>query len=617
MRLQLVAATILFIGLIAAPVSVDAQTSNTVEGYICTGSEHGDECFQPLPDAAVQLVGDGVILSVGAVDESTTSDKGGYFAFSEVPDGEYTLSISRAGFESVAFPVSAAGGSFESYYLMGAELEQTGSVVDVNGPVSSAYLYFYGEDYADATTDRGGEFAVQIRGGYYQISVDQRVLVDGCCQSFLIDGTPLELEVQEIKGRDIPLSGTITDQNGVGIAGVRVNVDQCCNYYPYYQEETAPDGVAYSEPYYGGYQSTETDASGKYSLMISEGWYNLNAYKDGYARAWADGEATSSGVTEDLKMEKFPDKTAVIKGKIMDSAGKGLGDVSISISNEKYGQYECSTYEEYADKEADYEWGCKIIVNKDGSFEAKVMPGYSIVSVYYDHWRGCNQSHNGDGSSSTSCGPNYYQASKVIDFQAGTEHEVNIRLQQRPGPDAVISGYVLDEEGEGITNGRISFNRLDGYSYAWADLDMHGSYKLAVQSGYYSVSVYADGYFRWEGNILIKADSDTPLDIVLTEGTSSYGYCCYAYEGGLDYAEGSDGMIAKPASGSAQGEAISSGQPGQQSDSGDEGFQNLGGLGPYDKQKRNQELADASETPPIGLLLVVAGLLGLARRRQF
>jgi protocatechuate 3,4-dioxygenase beta subunit len=620
MRLQLVAATILFIGLIAAPIGVDAQASSTVSGFLCTGYQ-GADCRQHfIPDAEVQLVGAGVVLTVGAYDESTSTDKGGYFEFTGVDDGEYTLTFTRAAFEDISYTIAVAGDNVGNYHIDGAEIQQTGSVTDSTGPVEAAYVYFYGENFADALSDGEGQFSTALFGGYYEVNVDQRPMAEGSFKEYFLDGTPLDLIVKDAPRRDIALSGTITDQNGAGVAGVRVNIDQCCNNYPYYQEEPSPEGIAYSEPYYyGGYQSTETDAAGTYAFKISEGWYNINAYKDGYANSWAEGEATNSGITEDLVMEKFPDKTAVIKGKIMDKDGNGLADVSISISNEKYGQYECSSYEEYAKQDADYEGGCKIIVNNDGTFEGKVMPGYSIISVYYDHWRGCSQSQNGDGSSSTTCGPNYYRASKVMDLQADTEHEINIRLQQRPEPDAIVSGYVLNNESTPVTSGQINFNRVDGYGYAWADLDNNGSYKLAVQSGYYSVSVSADGYFRWEGNLEIKANSDTPFDVVLTEGKGSYGYCCYSYGYAEDVAYESASpsyatAVARPDSGVASVSASSA--PSQQS-GGDEGFENLGGLGPYDKQARSQQLEAESEAPPLGLLFPIVGLLLLARRRQF
>lgn len=622
MRLTLVAAAILVAGLIAAPLSVEAQSSYDYSGFVCANHDYGDCEGHGLAGAELLLEKDGV-LGVGDVEKSATADDGGHFYFDGLSEGEYTLTISRAGFEAYEASVSISSSLKENHILQGMSVEQAGTVIG-EGPVARASVYFYGDDYYKGQTNDDGEFLMQITAGYYQVEVQHESYRQYYSYQ-LLDGSDIQVDLESVPGRDILLSGTITDQDGSPVAGAQVNLDQCCDYHYHeayasadydegYEHGYAEEDIAYYDPYYGNYQYTETDESGAFSFYVYEGYYSINAWKDGYARGWFEGEADGDTETTSLVMEKFPDKTAVIKGQVTDTNGKGLGPVSISVSNEKYGQYECSTTE--ADYEPDYEWGCKIIVNSDGTFEGTVMPGYSIIHVYFDHWRSCTESHNGDGSYSRNCGPDYYQVSRVADLQPDSETEFKFQLQQRPGADAVVQGYILNDEGETVADGQINFNRVDGYGYAWAEMNQYGSYSLALQSGYYSVSVYADGYFRWEGNLMIAADSTTDFDVVLTEGQSSYGYCCYAYaeDAALDYADTAESRpTASGESHASDGDdSIGDFNEGSNSGSGSEDFENLGGLGPYNKEERTKALETSEDTPGLGAFAAAMALVGIA-----
>ncbi|MGB1697163.1 MAG: carboxypeptidase regulatory-like domain-containing protein [Thermoplasmatota archaeon] len=640
MKLHLVAAAFLITGLIAAPVPVQAQQTHSFEGLVCAGYafEEGWCEWGSLPGATVAIHKDGNLLGIGAVDKSTETGKDGSFAFSDLEAGTYQVSLSRDGFEPVTEPVEVGSESFRTFGLHGAMVEVSGFVESDNGVVSGAAVSFLGDQYLRTETDSNGNFDLELPAGYYTIQAEHKEFRSSSYYQLVDGSNTVSIAMESAPGRDTEIKGVVLDQNGDAVPDVRVNLNQCCGHYEYDEKpreaSTGSSGshggeeVMVSEPYpyYDSYQETVTDANGAFSFYGYEGYYDLNFYKDGYAQVWQSGD-TAQDNTIEVTMEKFPEKTVTIKGKILGEGGKGLGAASISISNEKYGQYECTTYEQDAQGDDDmvhdvyyggyYGYGCSIVMKDDGSFEGKVMPGYSIISIYYDHWRTCDHSQSSDGSSSTSCGTNYYSASLVRNFQADTEYDLTTRLVARPGPDAEVNGYILTEDEKGIANAQINFNRLDGYSYAWAQVDEHGSYRLALVSGYYSVSVYADGYFRWEGNLQIEADSVTPFDVTLTEGQGSYGYCCYHYGYAEDRATTDGAESAPSASHGGHLAAPASGGTGNEgADSDEVPFQNLGGLGPYDKEKRANTVDASNEAPPVALLVACVGLLGFALLRR-
>lgn len=642
MKLHFVAAAFLITGLIAAPVPVQAQETHSFEGLVCAGGSNEDGWCEwgSLPGVTIDIHKDGNVLGFGAVDESAETGKDGTFAFSGLEEGTYQFSLSRDGFEPITEPVEVGAESSRTFGLHGALVDVSGFVESEDGAVGGAVVSFMADEYHQTESDNSGNFALQLTAGYFTIQAEHKEY-RGVSQWQLVDGSAVVSVVMEsAPGRDVEIKGVVVDQNGDAIPDVRVNLNQCCGDYEYESYDEKPreesssggdgsSGTATTEPYpyYDSYQETVTDANGAFSFFAYEGYYDLNFYKDGYAQVWQSGD-TAQDNTIEVEMEKFPEKTVTIKGKILGEDGKGLSAASISISNEKYGQYECTTYEEDAQGEdgdmvqdvyyGGY-YGCSVVMKDDGSFEGKVMPGYSIISIYYDHWRTCDHSGSSDGSSSTTCGTNYYSASLVRNFQADTEYDLTTRLVARPGPDAEVNGYVLTEGEKGILNAQINFNRLDGYSYAWAQVDEHGSYRLALVSGHYSVSVYADGYFRWEGNVEIKAGSVTPFDVTLTEGQSRYGHCCYhdAYaedsaslDGGVPTAS-PGGQPSGYQSSSAGGSGANSGEG-----SGESVFEDLGGLGPYDKEARADNVEASNDTPPVALVVACVGLLGFALLRR-
>lgn len=458
---------------------------------------------------------------------------------------------------------------------------------------------------------------------------------------------------------DAVITGKVVDQAGRGVAGATVSAytygpigyaegdkDQ-----PSTASATTGSGTSSASPsrspYYGG-NSTASAADGSFRLGVYSGENQLSVYRDGYASAYVQvSVASGQTVSQDVTVQKFPDKTARIEGRVTDvRTGQGLPNALVSVTSPLYGAYECSVREgEQGEGETKpmpaedsativapdyYPYpGCSITVHPDGRYEGLVTPGYSIVSVYA--YSDCAESFDADGSSSSACGPQYFSFSRTLDLPANKTTVVNAALRSHPAPDATVSGYLLDKEtGQAIPGAQISFNSEQAYGYGWATTDESGSYAIRLRSGYHSVSVYAEGHLPWSGNLDIKAGS-TDFDVELTPGEPSYGGgCCYAPMYDRAAAESSAGAPAPPMPGAAMGQDGADEDAALSEESSQEVlYQDLGGgLGPYDPEERQHALAGTGDAAPsdsdggldipsAGVLLALAalGAVLLARRR--
>ncbi len=645
--------------LVAFPESASAQApTGSLRGLVCTmdwgdeprpltGTEKMDGCYGSLlPDATVRLQRTDVTTGTGAFDSTVQADRNGAFSFSQVPDGKYAITITRTGFEDHNGQLDVAGGSSYETSLRGKELQVTGRVVDPNGAgIARAQVYLSGATYKELKPGSDGSFSTTLRAGNYYVSANAPGYQQGSLNRLIDGSSALTLTLEPLPPQTSRISGTVTDQLGRPVADVRVTVSQggyCCYEVedgdvppghaapqPAIATESTSAGssgsgdadaavsIARPEPYpYYGENWTTTDAQGRYSINVFEGHVNLRAERDGYFGSWAELRLSKDEQrTHDFKMEKLPDKTALIAGRVTDAAGNGISFLSISIDSPRWGLYECSG-----------EWeGCKITVRADGSFEAAVTPGYSIVRIYHEQWRACTETTNADGSSRRDCGPEYFSWTKTLNLPANQTTRIDAQLLQRPMPDATVSGYIVDgATNTAIKGARISFGHQLGHGYGWATTDGDGSYKVRVHSGVHYVSVWAEGYLPWEGVVQFSRGAANPFDVILTAGEARYGGCCY---GPIAYAEGDAGGLAADRAGGAPPAAPSraSAAGGLAADGDEEAagsasaFEDLGGgLGPYNPNARGALGEDDQGSPGAGLLAALAAVgaaLVLARRR--
>ncbi len=639
---------------VAFPESASAQTAGSLKGRICS-ADWGDEprpltdggapargCYgSGLPGATVRL--QRAASNGAAFDGSQTTDESGSFSFPELAQGNYTVTVTRAGFESHSGKVTVSGGTGYEASLRGQELQITGRVADASGAaVPRATVYLSGASYQELRPGTDGSFSATLRAGFYHISANAPGFQQMSTRMLLDGATSLELSLERVPPQTSSLTGVVTDQQGRPVPDARITVSQhgyCC----YAEDMDAPEprpavapsspapassggsggsagsadmatSIAYPEPYpYYGENWTTTDANGRYSINVFAGGLSLRAEKDGYLSSWLEVRvAENERKTQDLKLEKLPDKTARVVGRVTDAAGNGLQYVSISIESPLWGLHECSG-----------EWeGCKITLRPDGSFEATVTPGYSIIRVYHEHWRSCVETQDANGNYRRDCGPEYFSWTSTQSLTANGTTRIDAKLAQRPGPDATMSGYLVDTTtNKAISGARITFSHQLGHGYGWATTDRDGSYKVRVHSGVHYVSVYADGYLPWEGTMEVRSGAQKSFDVLLTPGEPRYGGCCYgiAYADGAERA-GADGVAGAPAPPSAPSAAGGLGdQDAGRSSSNAAAFEDLGGgLGPYDPNARSQLEEEGEGAPGLGLMAALAAVgaaLVLRRRR--
>lgn len=460
--------------------------------------------------------------------------------------------------------------------------------------------------------------------------------------------TALFVAVPTATAQEHSLTGTVLDQDGEPVVGAAVQV------YQYGRHTTkchdAPDGgeVCESEPSDDGHYEArvETDSQGGFAVPVQDGWLSIEVRKDGHAGHHESLEVNGSEHV-DIELLRYPDKTAHIVGQVT-GGGAGLDHASVSVENPEYGIYECSVHAADGDGEeprpmpaeeggsadgagsddvaaseatvapGSYPYrGCAITVEEDGTFRGNVTPGYSLVRFHHDAWRSDGQA--------------YYAQTRVIDLPADATTRIDVELEPRPGPDARLSGYVIDgETDEAIPDVHVSFSNQEAYGWAGARTDGDGSYKAALRSGYTHIHVRADGYFPWEGQVQVRPGEDGRFDILLTPGESRYGGCCIAYaedgdvrtleadgEAGDDGQSAAGGPIGAPGPGGSGDEDAST--AGTDGDAEGSGFEDLGGgLGPYDAASRSSGDVQGSgeDAPAAGILLVLAALLGVLWMRR-
>lgn len=656
--------------IVALPDPVAAQDDSALKGRVCANDSFeayedqpdaaGDDpdmmmpaygrCYgNGLPGASIELV---PMTALGDLEpqrhEATSNDRGDY-VIDGLADGDYTFTVSRAGFEDATGELSVEGNDERSFSLFGEAITVAGSVLGpAGGGIADAEIQFWGHEHASASTDDAGRFAASLTAGWY--SIETRA--PGFYQHhdyLLLDGQEgLEIDLERLPPQTATVSGRVLDQDGSPVEDARVIVNQwqhCCYHYAYAEDEDAPEPAGASggsrggdmatdamiAPYPGGGQNwTFTDANGRYTINVYEGWVDLRVEKEGYLGQNTGLEARDGGShTQDLEAEKLPEKTARITGRIVDQDGDPVPFVSLSIESPKWGIHECSN---------DWE-GCRIDIGRDGRFDVSVTPGYSILRVYHEHWRTCTETQHSGGGFTRDCGPEYYSWVLSTDLAADGTTPLVIELRERPGPDAVVSGYVVDAEtNQALAGVQVSFSNQDGRGYGWATTDEDGSYRLRMHSGFHSVSVWADGYFHYEGQLDIAADRETSFDILMHEGEPRYGGCCYGYgyddhevayasgEAAMDGGADSDDM-AGGNTGGASAPTLAGGDSADAAREGgsDAAFEDLGGgLGPYDPARRTganggtSSIDDGEDSPGLGLVVLLAGLgaAAVALRRR-
>ncbi len=641
MRTTFVVALLLTSALLFLPNELaTAQNDATVEakGIVC-GAGAGDRCHPGIPGAALVFT-EKPAISLPTDDNAryeTRTDREGAFVIT-APEGDYKVNVTRAGFEPLEQDIKIQAGGLGELFIEPLTIEAQGSVISSSGSPTTGTVLFGGATGEWEATIDNGAFSVAIPAGWYHIDVRADDHAARSDWRFVDGENTLRWSVKADPQRDVTLTGLVTDQHGEPVAAARVSVwqDGCYDCY-YLADDEAPKpasgdtmeedyavSIARPEPYPGGHSETRTDANGRYTLKVFSGHANFNIWKDGYASHYEGLQLTAGTTTEhDVVLKKFPDKTAHVIGRVVDAqTGSAITSVGLNFRQPEFGIWECSAPESERNEH------CAIVVRKDGTFEGRVTPGYTIVSAHHEHWRTCSESRDSDGSLRRECGQQYLAFTQTLTLAANGTTELTIRLQPRPAPDATVSGYIIDDSADtAISGARIEFSNQLTYGHAWATTDGDGSYKVRLRSGYHHVTVWAEGYLPWQGTLSLKA-GETPFDVRLTPGKSADGGCCfYGYGGHPEIAYATDVEMARddaadgtsssgsprPPTATAGGTAAAGEDVSMAGGDGSSDFEDLGGgLGPYDPAARAKATEPDDGIPAPGVALTLAALAAAA-----
>ena len=198
-----------------------------------------DQAGEPVADieltaSARRLAQDGRTSGPGGESTDALTDAEGYFAFRDLPDGEYLLqtektdlynpasSVVRTGVSSVVLRVKGESG--KPVMIYGAVMEEDGQ------PIAGARVAPTDESQA-TTTDNAGNYGLELtvdeRSRTRKIRFTKagyRAETLGVHQSDLRDLSEWRMDARlQVKG-GVSVEGTVTDVNGTSVAGARIQL---------------------------------------------------------------------------------------------------------------------------------------------------------------------------------------------------------------------------------------------------------------------------------------------------------------------------------------------------------------------------------------------------------
>ncbi len=490
-----------------------------------------------------------------------------------------------------------------------------------------------GEATHVVTTDGNGTFQIGLRHGWVHLTVDEAGYMTVSASGELQEDTEIDLPMRASQSEGATVTGTVTSSDERQIRHGWVSIHQhhetrCDGDVCYAEasdtavaEEERKEGPFYIhyQPRYQSYDSDQIAEDGTFELQVLPGEYRLQASaQDHLERTQTLTLQTGETRQVDLELRAVPGNTVTVRGTIVDAtSGDPIEDAQVNVNNQRWGHWNSTRTAE------------------DGSFELATKPGYTLITVHAEryYWVPCEapemtvEEDGSDGGSDQAVSSSmpapceqqerdrgYLSRSASFVGQDGQTTTFDAELKRAPTPDATFQGWVINTTSQqGIADAQVSFWNEETGSWGQATTDEDGSYTIDVRAGYYTVNVWADGYFQGVANAEIAPDETQTLTLELQPGQPRWGDCCYAYERAEATADGP--VMAEDSAAPSDGDDASAdgGQQGVRA-TGDQdaSFRGSGGgLGPYPGTSDAGSPEAPDQGTPLPGALAVLALMGL------
>ncbi|GAB4322369.1 MAG: hypothetical protein Kow0074_13860 [Candidatus Zixiibacteriota bacterium] len=272
----------------------------SLELFTLTGTvSEGSGATIPIPNATVAVV--------GPVDTQTTTDAQGTYTISDLPGGEYEMTVSAPGFvtQNRTITVEAPDPVVEDFVLVQEVFTISGFVHDAatQDAISGATVTLQGPVTRNGTSSSLGVYQLSdVPSGTYTITVSAAgyaTVVD----TVTVAGASITVNFL-LSNFTTTISGTIKTTSGLALVGVSVTLTG-----------TMQD-------------STTTDSAGEYQFSgIQNGSYTLVASLSGFRAGVANVTVAGSPVVQDFVLKA----STTVTGMVGLAGGDGVSGATIEL----------------------------------------------------------------------------------------------------------------------------------------------------------------------------------------------------------------------------------------------------------------------------------------------
>lgn len=454
-------------GVLTQNTAFVAQTK-TISGKITRDSADG----APITDATVSLTptsGSGYI--------STKTDANGNYT-AKVSGGNWIISYFTRTYpsswvaatlnDSVVF-VSDNSVESKTKNFIGTSVDATikGTVRKSDGtipPSSSIGFSFFGtgnNGVYSTNIDGSGNFTVLVAKGTYSVSgwVSDNSFAMPVIENVTIGkGETKDIGTITLISKTDSIIGKVSDSAGNPVVGVFIS--------------------AYMNNGSNDWANTSTDSSGRYTLKVRPGIWQVSAWPPPNSSSVNTGKPVAVTVTSGVTASQdftFQTATNTINGTIVDPQGNPITNLNPWVSANDGSQ----------------QWSNIGASSQNGIFTLKVPKGKWTVSSYIY------------SSDYTSPDP------VVVSFD-GDNQSTSITLRAIKN-DSTISGSVYDSEGNKVTGKYVSIWATKGRQGSWQQASYNqsdGTYSIKVSTGRWAIGWYVDPSLGYSSGSGLGAEID-------------------------------------------------------------------------------------------------------------